>query len=498
MENDNFIHVRRAPAYMADRAFSRDVTDTDAQQQLEAIGGGSGYFPPLHALWCLTETRCHESIRRALENGSLRVHGDGGDPLLRRVDLDGLPVLTAGQDAELEAKVQETAARWLGIEEKERTAISAHLPDDPASRELLDWLALDNWSIRDGLLLLLGLSPRSCDFVEFRNEPAPVMASARYLDGSLVSLADWRSVNVAKDLRRRAGGADLIDVAPWNLSYEVTVLNERLQEMERVWDSGDHLRKNSPSYYVNWAIERRFGVRWLDWAEEQGAIPMPEAVAVPPAINLHTLVSRALELHPGLERETRKRLAIGFCLGRPQEVWVAERQRPISEIWLSKFASHPVPQRRTALALAEIEPYVMEGTPRLGVGSLDALYYPEFVWLTREFAAHVVSSAGWRPEEFGLVGAVAGRHVMPIGTSLQSEVVPTGEAEHAKYVVRAIAELGHDPECPPPGKMGSKAGKKGLRGEVKALMVQRYSWLTDKKFEKAWEHYLKSLKTTPQ
>jgi hypothetical protein len=45
---------------------------------------------------------------------------------------------------------------------------------------------------------------------------------------------------------------------------------KQLGQLRRLWKSGEHANRNTPSYFIKWALNKGHEISWLDWAQEQG------------------------------------------------------------------------------------------------------------------------------------------------------------------------------------------------------------------------------------
>lgn len=54
--------------------------------------------------------------------------------------------------------------------------------------------------------------------------------------------------------------------------YIIHAFHARLDEFNNIWASGEHPEKNSPQYYVRWALSKKLPVPWLSAAKEQGLL----------------------------------------------------------------------------------------------------------------------------------------------------------------------------------------------------------------------------------
>lgn len=129
------------------------------------------------------------------------------------------------------------------------------------------WHKFDNWTKRQGLLLLCGMEPNgtkerrvsssdSGATVEFDHI---LLLDLRQLDRT-VAEACFRPANLSTSPElAKACGTYLDDFDMCALSY-----NHLLQ----LWNSGDHQDRHTPRYFVKWAESKGVLVPWLEYARK--------------------------------------------------------------------------------------------------------------------------------------------------------------------------------------------------------------------------------------
>lgn len=121
---------------------------------------------------------------------------------------------------------------------------------------LSDWFRLDTWTVREGLLLLVGIDPLRSGDLNFIPEgvttgPNPAWARITKKPGVLVG----------EDNVPRPDGLIMEPMAMY-----------RLWELMRFWratpgHSDDWDSRAEPSYFVSWAQSKDFAPFWASWLE---------------------------------------------------------------------------------------------------------------------------------------------------------------------------------------------------------------------------------------
>jgi hypothetical protein len=116
---------------------------------------------------------------------------------------------------------------------------------NPEAEALSLYLHFDNWTTDQGLCVLCRIDPERSDIqwgVGERKNDVKVIGCRR-LDGQVI-------------------GAEEAEA--------------RLRRYKQLWSSGTHRKlKNSPMYFMEWAIKHDLAIEWLDWAVETRRCPDP-------------------------------------------------------------------------------------------------------------------------------------------------------------------------------------------------------------------------------
>jgi hypothetical protein len=79
-----------------------------------------------------------------------------------------------------------------------------------------------------------------------------------------------------------------------------------------IWDSGDHKDRNTPEYYVQWALTKEFEIPWLDYAKRTGLLTEGE-------LDIEKLDASEVESGKSFQ-EQRELVLSGWLLGRGASV----------------------------------------------------------------------------------------------------------------------------------------------------------------------------------
>lgn len=106
------------------------------------------------------------------------------------------------------------------------------------------WFKHDTWKVKEGLMLLSGLSPETLFDAEQSTygEQYRKVIYLKTLDGLEGDPSD-----------SHANGFE------WLLAF-----------YEDLWNSGDHPPKAPPKYFIDWALQKNVKPNWLEWAVENG------------------------------------------------------------------------------------------------------------------------------------------------------------------------------------------------------------------------------------
>ncbi len=185
----------------------------------------------------------------------------------------------ATQDAELEKLKKEFEQCKANLE---RMALTPY-----AFNRLDILLSFDSWQWSDGLLLLVGGDPKGADidWDGYENYcgvyiDSPKVSNIEFLDCRLPRYDVPYDYSYGDDKNYFRG-----DKTIEQKIREINILNCRLGELYAHWKNAlePHKERNSPSYYIDWAISKSFKIDWLDWAiENKLYIPSEPTIEVIP------------------------------------------------------------------------------------------------------------------------------------------------------------------------------------------------------------------------
>ncbi|WP_321839703.1 hypothetical protein [Paraburkholderia bannensis] len=164
------------------------------------------------------------------------------------------------------ANVNTTSQPGPGRQWFEKTLIQQRDGDEGIARlkhALRYWFRRDTLTPDEAFPLLIGIDPGSLADGDSHN---------RFLDGSLVCVAASMLAHGIEWAAESFGDVDALQ----NLQAVPVILDE----MKRVWDSGEHPSRNAPIYFIKWAQRKGFNVPWLESARDPGLIEKePSATA---------------------------------------------------------------------------------------------------------------------------------------------------------------------------------------------------------------------------
>jgi len=201
------------------------------------------------------------------------------------------------------------------------------------SSNLSEYLTLENWSVDEGLLILCGINPigsvveysdgsdyraigdavKICDasfycetfalgapspeelenFIKLselslqllQSRPTDADGNVNYYLGGWTwhdqceqdSLAEEHSLDLNKsiaDHKTDLQAYNSLKDGEWlKLIWDIReIYSRRLSRVRKLWSSGNHLVKNHPEYYLDWARDRKVDVCWLEWAKESNLL----------------------------------------------------------------------------------------------------------------------------------------------------------------------------------------------------------------------------------
>lgn len=519
MDRNDLVPLEWAAEHLSVFNFPDTASAEQVLQWLELYGNKGGPFPPLYALRRLFSIEYRPRVDYWVRAGMLKIHprpdGDGAqeasDRWVRCSDIEELlPVelpwekedlptdesSTEGNalDDEYDLGEVEYAAmtlghQWCELEEREHELRERHAQGETEPLSLKAWFLRDNWTTREGLLLLLGLIPESCVELDSSELDAPRIVSARHLDGSLVSFDDWRLANLADDMARNHGRPLRLDESLL-VSRQSLNLSREWQYMQKIWDSGDHPPRNPPSYFIAWAGRKNFPPSWLGWARANGlfghedeatglGVEMPydpdhgnPFAGMAATVSLPEFMQRVRNISQwgAHAQEIRMRLLDALPSMTAREAG--------KDIWITRYATSPTPKRPREVDPASLAPYIDHDASVLG--SYFDIFAPERVWMSREWVLAWLERAALLPKD---------EPEAPISDQsesirVDSSRVKSMQAQYLDIVIKTIRGLGYDPENLPEGE----PGKPGIRNAVKLRLMEQ-PWFTESKFKKAWEEF---------
>lgn len=162
---------------------------------------------------------------------------------------------------------------------KKLQAISAMLtgPFDP--RGLIFWFNHDTWSVNEAMVLLCGFNPRNMEFLSDVQDLALPNANIPH-DVNVVHdpfvFDPWlKEVGHYGYIRLdglRLHDETIKDVLPGAVLGAIeTDFRLNHKSILKLWRSGAHTESRyPPQYFINWAIQKRLQIDWLEWAREKG------------------------------------------------------------------------------------------------------------------------------------------------------------------------------------------------------------------------------------
>lgn len=161
--------------------------------------------------------------------------------------------------------------------------------------EMQDWLALDTWTVEEGLLLIVGIDPRAAvvewggwvsalgaqiNKIRIRNArplsmhpvffviPPPVLPPISYegLPGPATVIRGGL-LDTQLDTQEEEVKWEKIDI--------LQKLEDKLTRVNRLWISGLHDRQRYPvTYFLEWAEKKDIEIPWLSHSREMGWLPV--------------------------------------------------------------------------------------------------------------------------------------------------------------------------------------------------------------------------------
>ncbi|MDD2730241.1 hypothetical protein [Malikia sp.] len=133
------------------------------------------------------------------------------------------------------------------------------------------WIKLDNWTVRQGLLLLTGIDPHRAHCFEFTENGI----KAKPPTGTVVGGPTWHSIGappdrvIWTDADKAAGRPPVIEDGSAADFYQIYRLNELFQH----WGAthlDDRRKPAPPRYFIEYAVRKDLRPFWLDALIETG------------------------------------------------------------------------------------------------------------------------------------------------------------------------------------------------------------------------------------
>lgn len=160
--------------------------------------------------------------------------------------------------------------------------------DIPYEIHISEYFDLDSWSVKEGLLILSGIVPRSANIdwnshIEYGTgvfQESVKIRGAVILEGVGMSFMDMGHVLMNEVVEKGSVAYSEEEVLQIKDCLDIIGnASGRLNRLNRIWKSGDHSDKRYPiSYFINWAQERNIKIEWLDWAKANRHIKNGESV----------------------------------------------------------------------------------------------------------------------------------------------------------------------------------------------------------------------------
>lgn len=160
-----------------------------------------------------------------------------------------------------------------------------------SDEELKGWLALDSWTMEEGLLLIVGIDPKAA-VVEWGGWVSALgcrINKVRLLNARLLSKHPlYLAIPSPKlphisDEGHPGEFAVSWDVLPdkqeekvkWDKLTTLQELEEQLSRIHRLWISGQHSEQRYPAaYFLGWAEKKHIEIPWLSHAREMEWLPV--------------------------------------------------------------------------------------------------------------------------------------------------------------------------------------------------------------------------------
>jgi len=170
---------------------------------------------------------------------------------------------------------------------------------DYESSSLAFYLELDSWQWEEALLLLSGIQPSKVDYdydddglvkihhAEFLGRPDiyEVPSEAEILDWLEKCNEEYQTYKEKGNFGPKWEGElnaiynnfgmyeGLLNNGYFNRVWAIRSQHaKRLTRYRLIWNSGTHEDRNSPGYYIEWALKKGYKIPWLEWAKNKGLL----------------------------------------------------------------------------------------------------------------------------------------------------------------------------------------------------------------------------------
>ena len=142
---------------------------------------------------------------------------------------------------------------------------------------LKNYLELDSWNIKDGLLILAGISPAGADIKwdGYKNYLNVIIDTPTIINAHIFG-EETEFYNIPFDV---CEGYDWTKEESETIKAKMETLNEaenRLKRIKRLWDNSKNTdERYSIEYFISWAQEKNITIPWLGRAVDKGLIAQP-------------------------------------------------------------------------------------------------------------------------------------------------------------------------------------------------------------------------------
>lgn len=256
--------------------FAREYPADDAVRALLAPWHDDEdiYFPRGYAERVLVEIGLTHRIQQLADADSIRLY-DAASRYDAMVSMREVRDRLASQDA-LPADVAEAIQSdreskvwlWKNTTDFERRNLVRRKDGSAQPLHLHEWLKHDTWDVQSAMSLLVGLDPSPSRVITIEGPDSERLLCGWFLDGSVVDMEGWVAANILRDASSKQIElpADAFDSLA---SLDRPYLWGTRRNLLAVWNSGSHAPRNSPTYYIEWALTKQHDIPWLEWARTE-------------------------------------------------------------------------------------------------------------------------------------------------------------------------------------------------------------------------------------